>query len=92
MRATGYFLATGIAIVALAVVWWWATYRDVVGYAYLSAREAGLCLIGRSDICDLARALCRGAHPAIALGYWWGTFWIGIAITSMSAALAGPRS
>jgi hypothetical protein len=84
-------LVVGGIIVAIAVAWWWLTYRDVVEYSYLSAREASGCLIGRSDLCDLARALCRGTHPAIVIGYWWGTFWIGVGIVSASLAVSGNR-
>lgn len=91
MRHARACLVLGIGVLVLAVLWWWITYRDVVGYAYLSTREAGFCLVGRSDLCDLARALCGGTHPAIALGYWWGTFWIGVAIASLSLALPAQR-
>ena len=84
-------LSIGMLIAALAVVWWWITYREVVLYAYLSTREAGLCLIGHSDICDLARALCQGAHPGLTLNYWWGSFWIGVAVASASLVLHDPR-
>jgi hypothetical protein len=76
--------------VILAVAWWWITYRDVIAYAYLSTGEAGLCLVGRSAICDLARALCAGAHPIVITSYWWGTFWIGVVIASASLMLHGP--
>jgi uncharacterized membrane protein len=91
MRRSRYCLALGIGVLVLAVLWWWITYRDVVNYAYLSTREAGLCLVGHSDLCDLARALCRGTHAATALNYWWGTFWIGVAIASLSLALPVQR-
>ena len=69
---TRYFFSAGVLILVAAVIWWWITYHDVIQYAYLSPREASLCLFGRSDICDLARSLCRGAHPASIAGYWWG--------------------
>jgi hypothetical protein len=82
-------LLIGGFIVGIAIAWWWVTYRDVVQYAYLTTREASACLIGRSDICDLARALCRGAHPAAVLSYWWGTFWLGIGIVSASLTMTG---
>ncbi|QOZ32898.1 hypothetical protein [Bradyrhizobium sp. CCBAU 53421] len=88
-RVSTHLLSVGILIVMLAVIWWWVTYRDVILYAYLSTKEAGLCLLGRSDICDLARTLCRGT-PAL-INYWWGTFWIGVALVSASLAIHGPR-
>jgi hypothetical protein len=84
-------LAVGAVVLASAVGWWWLTYADVIQYAYLSAPEAAACLVGRSDTCDLARALCRGSHPAAGLGYWWGTFWIGFGLASASLTISGSR-
>lgn len=84
-------LAIGFLVMTLAVAWWWLTYQDVIQYAYLSTREASLCLFGRSTICDLARSLCRGAHPAVIIGYWWGTFWVGAIVVSASLAFDGSR-
>jgi len=84
-------LIAGILLLLIAVAWWWLTFADVVRYAYLSAPEAAACLVGRSNICDLARALCRGSHPAAVVAYWWGTFWIAIALASASLSLAGAK-
>jgi hypothetical protein len=75
------------------VAWWWITYGDVVRYAYLSASEAVICLIGNSDTCSLARSLCRTSHPAPDITYWWGTFWIGVSIASAGlTAIAGKSA
>lgn len=84
-------LSLGAAVVALAVAWWWLTFRDVISYEYLSAHDAAACLFGRSDVCDLARSLCRGAHPLAIANYWWGSFWIGLIIASTSLAVGGVR-
>jgi hypothetical protein len=77
-------LATGAVILAGAVGWWWLTYRDVIDYSYISASEASTCLVGDSDICRLARALCRGAHPLTLINYRAAAFWIGLAAASSS--------
>jgi hypothetical protein len=77
-------LATGAAIIVGSVAWWWLTYRDVISYAYISASEASTCLVGDSDICRLARALCRGAHPLTLINYRAWTFWIGLGVASSS--------
>ncbi|MBI5132725.1 MAG: hypothetical protein HZA66_25070 [Rhodopseudomonas palustris] len=82
-------LATGALVLLVAVAWWWLTYGDVVQYTYLSAPEAAACLVGRSGVCDLARSLCRGSHPAAIVAYWWGTFWIGIGFASAGLTLTG---
>ena len=91
MRWTAILLAIGVSILFVAVIWWWLTYRDVIQYAYLSAREASVCLVGRSDICELARSLCNGAHPATFAKYWWGTFWIGFVFASISLTIGDRR-
>jgi len=90
-RYTVVLLPIGISIVLVAVGWWWLTYRDVIQYAYLSAREAGICLVGQSDICELARSLCNGAHPVTFAKYWWGTFWIGVVAASISLTIGDRR-
>ncbi len=84
-------LSLGGAVVAVAVGWWWLTFRDVIAYDYLPARDAAACLFGRSAVCDLARSLCRGAHPLSIASYWWGSFWIGLIIASTSLAVGGVR-
>jgi hypothetical protein len=91
MRWTAILLPIGISILLVAIVWWWLTYREVIHYAYLSAREASICLVGRSDICELARSLCNGAHPVALAKYWWGTFWIGFVFASASLAVGDGR-
>ena len=86
-RLATILLALGAAIVIGAIGWWWLTYNDVIRYSYISPGEAGLCLVGDSDICRLARALCRGAHPLAIINYRAAAFWIGTA--SLSASLIG---
>jgi hypothetical protein len=63
-RLTPVLVAFGSATVVAAVAWWWITYGEVVGYGYLSWREAGGCLVQSSDICSLAKALCLGSIGA----------------------------
>jgi hypothetical protein len=83
-RLAGLLLAAGALTLIGAIGWWWVTYADVIRYAYMSPREAGVCLVGDSDICRLARALCRGAHPVAIINYRAPTFWIGVAALSSS--------
>jgi hypothetical protein len=85
MTRYGFVLvAVGALTLVGAVGWWWITYRDVVSYAYINPSEAGVCLLGDSDICRLARALCRGAHPLTVFNYHAASFWIGVATISLS--------
>ena len=90
-RAGRLLSSAGALILAGALVWWWLTYSDVIRYAYISAGEAGACLVGDSDICRLARALCRGAHPLTLINYRAAMFWVGVAALSSSLMTMGRR-
>jgi hypothetical protein len=83
-RATFTLLSIGGAVLLAAIAWWWFTYGEVVGYGYLSWREAGSCLVANSDLCSLAKALCLGSHPRILLAYWTSAFWAGAILLSAS--------
>lgn len=78
----------GVAIVA-AGAWWWLTYGEVIRYNYIGAQEAAFCLTGNSEICRLARALCRGAHPTTFAAYRAGLLWAGFLAVSLAALM--PR-
>lgn len=90
-RMTPALVAIGGAMLLVAMGWWWITYKEVIGYGYLSWREAGSCLVGSSDICTLAKALCLGAHPRLIVAYWSSAFWIGLAALSVSFLAAGRQ-
>jgi len=92
VRTVAWLLvALGVSSVVASVGWWWLTYGDVIRYDYISAREAGVCLVGDSDICRLARALCRGAHPSVLIAYRAAAFWIGVTAVSASLMVSGGR-
>ena len=74
----------GVLALAASCVWWRITYGDVIRYDYISAQQADACLLGDSDICRLARALCRGAHPISVVAYRAAAFWISLAALSAS--------
>jgi hypothetical protein len=84
-------LASGIAIVAVSLIWWWTTFGDVARYGYLSWGEAGRCLVRDSDICTLAKALCLGSHPRTLVAYWTSAFWLGFGVLSISLLTAQSR-
>jgi len=77
--------------IAAAAAWWWLTYRDVIQYAYISPREAGYCLIGETDICVLARALCRGTHPLAIINYSSLSLWAGLLLLCTGLTVDGWR-
>jgi len=83
-------IALGGVTIGAALVWWWATFGDVVEYGYLSWTEAGRCLVRDSDICRLAKALCLGSHPRTLIAYWTSAFWLGLGVLSLSL-LTPPR-
>ena len=82
-------LVAGGAVLLGSIGWWWLTYRDVIAYSYISASEASACLVGDSDMCRLARALCRGAHPLTLINYRAAAFWVGVAAASSSLMMFG---
>ena len=92
MKRVGFLLMIGGGIfIATAVAWWWVTYRDVISYAYISSKEAGYCLVGETDICALARALCRGAHPLAIIDYSSLSLWGGVLLLCSGLTLDGWR-
>jgi hypothetical protein len=88
-RAISALLGTGSLTILLAIAWWWITYGEVIGYGFLSWREAGGCLVQNSDICSLAKALCLGSHPRNLVAYWASVFWLGVIVLSASLLTAG---
>jgi hypothetical protein len=90
-RLTPVLVVLGAATVLGAIAWWWITFGEVVGYGYLSWREAGGCPVQNSDICSLAKALCLGSHPRVLLACWASAFWLGVIVLSASL-LASERA
>lgn len=84
MRTPAALSGLGGLIIAGAAAWWWITHGEVVGYGYLSWREAGACLMHNSDICTLAKALCLGSHPRGLIAYWTSAFWVGLFVLFVS--------
>jgi hypothetical protein len=82
-------IPAGAAGLVLAVAWWWLTYRDVIGFGYLPASEAGYCLVGETDICALARALCRGTHPLDIASYSSIGLWVGFLVLCVGLIIDG---
>ena len=85
-------LVLGAFAVAASAAWWWITYSDVIRYDYIGAGEASVCFIGDSEICKLARALCRGAHPVAIVAYRAAAFWMGVASLSASLLTLGRQT
>jgi hypothetical protein len=83
-------VAAGAVILLASVLWWWVTYREVIQYNYVGIGEASFCLVTDADICRLARALCRGAHPLEIINYRNLSLWLGVAALSLGV-LTWPR-
>jgi hypothetical protein len=88
-RASILIFVAGALVVLISGLWWWLTYSDVIRYEYISVREAGVCLVGESTICHLARALCRGVHPVAIVAYSAAAFWLGVATLSAGLIRVG---
>jgi hypothetical protein len=91
-RSKPAFIVAGVALSLAAIVWWWQTYWQVVGFGYLSWPEAGKCLIVDSTICTLAKALCLGSHPREFLAYASTALWGGVALLSVGLCLGPYRA
>ena len=85
-------LPLAVLVTGGAIVWWWQTFGDMVGYGYLTWPAAGRCLISDNDICMLAKSLCVQSHPRLLISYWTAAFWIGFALLSLSLLLGKPRT
>ena len=90
-RAASGLVMLGAAAMVVAFGWWWLTYRDVIQFAYVSAREASYCIVGETDICALARALCRGAHPLTIATYSSMSLWFGFGLLCIGLVVDGWR-
>ena len=90
-RLAAALVMLGAAAMIVALGWWWLTYRDVIQFAYLSAREAGYCIVGETDICALARALCRGTHPLTIATYSSLSLWAGFGLFCIGLVVDGWR-
>ncbi len=90
-RVSMALFAAGALVVVASAAWWWITYGDVIRYNYIGPGEASVCLVGDSEICRLARALCRGAHPATIIAYSAAAFWAGMVTLSASLVTLGLR-
>ena len=90
-RLASSLLVLGAAAMVAALGWWWLTYRDVIQFDYLPARQAAYCLVGETDICALARALCRGAHPLDLVAYSSAGLWVGFGLLCIGLIMDGWR-
>jgi hypothetical protein len=90
MKKSGRMLIVGgIAALVLAVAWWWLTYRAAIGYGCIPAPEAGYCLVGETDTCVLARALCLGTHRLDIEDYSSIGLWFGFLVLCVGLVLDG---
>ena len=87
----GGLVVAGLVAGGLSIAWWWLTYRDAIGYDYLPTSSAGVCLIGETTICHLARSICRGAHPREVVDYWSPSIWLSAALL-FSSLIVGANS
>ncbi|RYC10987.1 hypothetical protein [Ciceribacter ferrooxidans] len=76
----------GTTVTTLAFGWWWLIFGAIVGDGYITRAQAATCLIGTSDLCNLAQALCTNNHLFGIRWYGPEALWAGAAL--LAAALA----
>jgi hypothetical protein len=76
-------LAAGGAVLFLAVIWWWETYRDVVAAGLVAKADAGTCLLGDREACALGRGLYQATHPLPVIDYPPALLWAGLLLTAL---------
>lgn len=62
-RLPGTVAALGLLAVVAALAWWAVVFGIVVNAGALSLREAGLCLVESSGLCQAIATLCTQDHP-----------------------------
>ncbi|HEV7322852.1 MAG TPA: hypothetical protein VGO04_29980 [Ensifer sp.] len=67
--------AIGAILFLLGIGWWWLVFRQVIAADYLTLPQAARCLVGTTDICTLAQALCQSDHVLGITRYSTEIFW-----------------
>lgn len=62
-----------LALVSLG--WWWLIFSKVVEADYLTVGQAARCIVGATDLCALAQALCTNDHLYGIRWYAPEAFW-----------------
>jgi len=68
----------GVGSIALALVWWWLVFRQVIENGYMSVGESAYCSGLSSAICDLAMSLCKSEHFLDIRWYSPVLLWTGV--------------
>lgn len=55
-------LGTGAIAILLALLWWSLVFGAIVSAGVLSPREATVCLVDSSGLCQAVAALCTQSH------------------------------
>ncbi|WKW52111.1 hypothetical protein [Rhodomicrobium lacus] len=77
-------LAGTVALVA-AMAWWWLAFQPLIEIADMPLSSAAACLVADSDLCSLARALCRRPHLLDLDSYHPAAFWSAFGLLSLAA-------
>ncbi|MFT4182725.1 MAG: hypothetical protein QM636_12510 [Rhizobium sp.] len=80
----------GIAV-ALGLAWWWLVFSEVIKAEYIGYGQAATCIVGTSDLCSLAEALCKANHFLGIKYYSSELFWSGLATLSVGLILTSRQ-
>lgn len=79
-RKIGWTLIVGIALVALAVVWWAISYSQIMADSDGSLLDAARCLLFRDDVCEQYIDASDSTFP---LYYHFFTMWLGLMLLAI---------
>ncbi len=77
--------ASGFFALVLAFAWWGIVFQQQLTKGIISPAQALQCTAFSSSLCDLAMALCQGTHFFGIKRYSPELFWVGMALTLISA-------
>jgi hypothetical protein len=79
-RLHAILVGSGAIAILLALLWWSLVFGAIVSAGVLSPREASICLIDSSGLCQAVVALCTQSHVLGVKTYSPNLLLIGLAL------------
>lgn len=79
-RAPAVLIGLGITALVAALIWWAMVFGVVLQAQTLSLREAGICIVDSSGLCQAIASLCTRDHPLNVRVYTPELFWAALGL------------